>query len=131
MVDLADKVDVCTKFGTHPMGSRKIISVIFFRSRNGNEPVRKWLLSFSKKDKKIIGEAIKVIELGWPLGMLIARKIDKDLWEVRCTVTGNKRVRVLFTIFGMQMVLLHGFVKKTAKTPISDLDIARRRCNQI
>jgi phage-related protein len=48
------------------------------------------------------------------------------LFEVRTTVDGNI-YRVLFTIVGSTMVLLHAFMKKTRKTPADELALARRR----
>ena len=53
------------------------------------------------------------------------------LWEVRSTLPGNRIARVLFCIAEGRMVLLHGFVKKTQKTPDEDLALARRRMREI
>jgi phage-related protein len=63
-------------------------------------------------ERKTIGEDIKTVQFGWPIGMPIARKVEKDLWEVRSKLQ-NKIARVLFTVQGSQIVLLHGFIKKT------------------
>jgi hypothetical protein len=46
-----------------------ILTVNFFRTDAGNEPVRDWLKKISRYDKRIIGEDIKTAQLGWPLGM--------------------------------------------------------------
>ncbi len=105
----------------------KIVTVMFFRSETGKEPVREWLKELGKRDKLIIGENIKTIEYGWPLGMPLVRKLDSDLWEVRCNLTNKEIARILFTVRNGVMVLLHGFIKKTQKTPISDLKIAKDR----
>ncbi len=45
------------------------LNAAFYQTENGNEPVREWLKSLSKNDKKIIGEDIKTVQFGWPLGM--------------------------------------------------------------
>ena len=86
--------------------------------------------SLPKKDKKLIGEDIKTIQFGWPLGMPLVRKLTSGIWEVR-TQLDNKISRVLFTIYDDHCVLLHGFIKKTQKTPKQDLDLAIRRMKQI
>ena len=103
-----------------------ILQVRFYRSNSGNEPVREWLGELTPQDRKTIGKAVKTVQFGWPLGMPLVRKLEPGLWEVRSSITDGI-ARVLFTIRGDIMVLLHGFVKKSQKTPQSELDTARRR----
>jgi len=100
--------------------------VHFYKTDTGNEPVRDWLLTLQQDERKTIGEDIKTVQFGWPIGMPIARKAEKDLWEVRSKLQ-NKIARVLFTVEGSQIVLLHGFIKKTQKLPQQDLELAKRR----
>lgn len=102
------------------------LQVIFYKTASGNEPVREWLKSRSQNDRKIIGEDIKTVQLGWPLGMPLVRKLDLGLWEVRSKL--DQRIsRVLFTVAENMMVLLHGFIKKSRKTPAADLNLAKKR----
>ena len=106
------------------------LQVVFYKTKTGKEPVREWLKSLSSDDKKTIGEDIKTVQFGWPLGMPIIRKLDKDLWEVRSKL--NKRIaRVFFTVEDDVMVLLHGFIKKSQKTPKNDLELAKKRATQL
>ena len=58
--------------------------------------------------------------------MPVVRKLEKGLWEVRVNLV-DTIARVLFTVDGNIMVLLHGFIKKSQKTPASDLETARQR----
>ncbi|WP_207385215.1 type II toxin-antitoxin system RelE/ParE family toxin [Legionella beliardensis] len=109
----------------------KIITVNFYKSAQGRELVRDWLKELSKENKVIIGQDIKTVEFGWPLGMPLVRKLDKHLWEVRCQLMNKEIARILFTVKGETMVLLHGFIKKTQKTPSSDLDIAKERRDRV
>ena len=81
-------------------------------------------------DRKIIGTDIKEVQFGWPLGMPLVRKMEKDLWEVRSHLEG-RIFRVIFTVVGGRMVLLHAFIKKSLRTPQPDLEIARARKNQL
>jgi phage-related protein len=70
---------------------------------------------------------IKTIEFGWPVGMPVCRPLGDGLYEVRSNLSGNKIARVLFYIdVEGRMVLLHGFVKKTQKTPMVDMEFARK-----
>lgn len=103
-----------------------ILNVFFYRTTAGNEPVREWLKSLSRDNKRIIGEDIKTAQFGWPLGMPLIRKLERGLWEVRSNTTQGI-ARVLFTVEGNTMVLLHGFLKKSQKTPLTELNTARRR----
>jgi phage-related protein len=103
-----------------------ILTVVFYKTDRGNEPVREWLKSLIREDRKAIGEDIKTAQFGWPLGMPLVRKIEKDLWEVRSRISQGI-ARVLFTVEGGAMVLLHGFIKRSRKTPQSDLNTARQR----
>jgi phage-related protein len=100
-----------------------ILKVVFYRSEAGNEPVREWLKDLHRDDKRQIGEDIKTAQLGWPLGMPLIKKIDKDLWEVR-TRLADGIARVFFTVDGEHMILLHGFIKKSQKTPQNELKTA-------
>ena len=102
------------------------LQVCFYKSDAGIEPVREWLLSLSDKEKKTIGEDIKTVQFGWPIGMPVCRKVFKDLWEVRSSLHG-KTARVIFTVEGTTIYLLHGLIKKTQKLPQKDLDIAKSR----
>ena len=108
------------------MNRRQPLPVKFYRTQAGREPVREWLLSLRREDKKAIGEDIKTVQFGWPLGMPLVEKLERGIWEVR-TDLEQRIARVLFTIYGELIVLLHGFIKKTQKTPPQDLALARRR----
>src|SRR5438105_4552120 len=108
------------------MSSGAILSVVFFRTEVGREPVREWLKSLDKNDRKIIGEDLKLVQFRWPLGMPLVRKMEADLWEVRSHVTGGRVARVLFTTSKRHMALLHGFIKKSQRTQGEDLQLARR-----
>jgi len=61
-----------------------------------------------------------------PIGMPVVRKLEPKLWEVRSDLDGII-ARIIFTVVGSQMILLHGFIKKSQKTPAVDLQTARQR----
>jgi phage-related protein len=102
------------------------LEVRFFKTDGGTEPVRIWLRELSATDRKTIGEDIKTVQFGWPLGMPLVRKLDKDLWEIRIHLDG-RIARVLFTVSNSKIVLLHGFIKKSQSTPQPDLKLAKDR----
>jgi phage-related protein len=102
------------------------LRVIFFKTSRGKEPVREWLKSLPPEDKKTLGEDIKTVQFGWPLGMPFVRKLEPGLWEVR-SILRSGIARVIFTVDGDDLVLLHGFIKKSQKTPSDDINLARGR----
>ncbi len=105
----------------------KRLPAYFYRTDGGREPVREWLRDLEPADRKIIGEDIKDVEFSWPIGMPLVRSLGRGLWEVRSSLTGGKSARVIFCANESQMVLLHGFVKKSQKTPQKDIDLALKR----
>jgi phage-related protein len=107
-----------------------ILQVVFYQSENNKEPVREWLKSLSQSEKKLIGEAIKTVQFSYPVGMPLVRKMSPDLWEVRINLS-DKIARVLFTIKNQKMILLHGFIKKSQKTPNKELAIAEIRLKNL
>ena len=109
-------------------GSRlKRVPAISYQTEAGNEPVRAWLKGMSSEDRKLIGEDIKTVEFGWPVGMPTCRPLKSGLHEVRTNLVGNRIARVFFYVDGKQrMVLLRGMIKKTRATPAVDLDLAMR-----
>jgi phage-related protein len=106
---------------------RKRLPVKFYRADNGREPVREWLRSLEAEDRQVIGEDIKDVEFSWPIGMPLVRSLTQGLWEVRSSLPRARIARVLFCVEQDCMVLLHGFMKKTQKTPKREIDLAIRR----
>lgn len=102
------------------------LDVVFYREVSGREPVRDWLRSLDRDAKKTIGEDIKTVQFGWPLGMPLVRSLGHGLWEVRCNLP-NRIARIIFVAAKGRMMLLHGFIKKTRTTPKADVELARKR----
>ena len=69
------------------------LQVVFYRSDSGAEPVRRWLKSLSVSHKKAIGEDIKTVQFGWPMGMPLVEKLSPYMWEVRTKVPDGNRDR--------------------------------------
>lgn len=108
------------------MANQPRLRVAFYRSESGSEPTRNWLKGLTKEDRRTIGEDIKTVQFGWPLGMPVVRKLEPGLWEVRSRLN-NRIARVFFTMHQEKMVLLHGVIKKSQRTPTTDLNVARQR----
>ncbi|MGO9173570.1 MAG: type II toxin-antitoxin system RelE/ParE family toxin [Rhodomicrobium sp.] len=87
------------------------IPLIFFRTSSGTEPVRDWLKDLTAEDRKIVGQDLQRIQYRWPVGMPIAR--------------------VIFCFHDNELVALSGFIKKSQKTPQSELDLALDRKKEL
>lgn len=111
---------------------RKSIVAQFYREASGREPVRDWLGKLYREDRKLIGRDLMTVEFGWPCGPPLCAPITgyPGLYEVRSNLTSRRIARVFFTISGSTMLLLHGFIKKTQKTPLRDLRLAERRMKE-
>lgn len=109
----------------------KRLPAVFYRSTSGGEPVRDWLKALPEADRRIVGFDIATAEFGWPVGMPLCRSLGGGLWEVRSNLTQGRIARVIFCATEGRMVLLHGFVKKTQKTPQPELELARKRQKEV
>lgn len=108
----------------------KKLQARFYMTAAGRKPVREWILELDKADRIVVGKDIQKVEFGWPIGMPSCRPLGSGLYEVRSDLAG-RIARVIFCIAGGEMVLLHGFIKKTQKTPATEIELARRRRKEI
>lgn len=122
----------CTKNGTliQESTNQEVYQVVFYRSASGQEPVRKWLKQLDPVNRKRIGENLYTLQLGWPLGMPLARKIETNLWELRSKIVDGI-TRIMFTEKNGRLILLHGFIKKSQKLSAANLKLARKRLSVI
>lgn len=107
------------------------IELVFFATEAGNEPVREWLTNMSKENRLAIGQDLKRVQYRWPVGMPLVRPMGKGLFEVRTDLHDKTIARVLFCFDEGTLVALHGFIKKSAKTPDADLKLARARKKEV
>lgn len=106
--------------------TEKRVLARFYQNEAGQEPVRDWLKSLGKNERYLIGTDIKTVEYGWPIGMPTCRPLGRGLFEVRTNLP-DAIARVIFCFYEDQLILLHGFIKKTQKTPKADLELALSR----
>lgn len=109
----------------------KKINVVFYQTPAGNEPVCEWLKNLEPYDRQNIGNDIKTVEYGWPIGMPVSRPLGNKLYEVRSNISDKRIARVIFTIIDDYMILLHGFIKKTQQAPKEEIDLAIKRLKDI
>lgn len=111
------------------MKAERPLNVVFFQTDTGNEPVRTWLKDLPKEDCKVIGADILTVQYAWPVGKPLVDNLGDGVWEVRSRLD-NRLARTLFTLVDQEIVLLHGFIKKSQKTPPAELALAKKRKKQ-
>ncbi|MDR1826166.1 MAG: type II toxin-antitoxin system RelE/ParE family toxin [Rickettsiales bacterium] len=109
------------------------LQVRFYQTSSGNEPVREFLSQLSKDDKKVIGEDIKTVQFGYPIGMPLTRKFEnsRKLEEIRCSISDKRIVRIIFFAEDGFIILLSAFVKKSQKTPPQEINLAEKRFREM
>ncbi len=78
----------------------------------------------------MLGEDLKTVQFGWPLGMPLVKHIEGEIWELRSKISGGIS-RIFFILDKNNMILIHAFMKKQQRTPKQDLDLARARVKQL
>ncbi len=107
------------------------IPVRFYKTSSGREPTREWLRCLSPEDRRAVGLDLMRVQFGWPIGMPLVRSLKDGLWELRCTLASQRIARILLCFHDETLILLHGFIKKTQKTPADDLALARQRMSEV
>ncbi len=97
-------------------------SIVFYERENGEIPVQGFLDSLTRQQRTKAIHEIEILEqFGTALRMPHAKHIDGKLWELRIK-TGSDISRIFYFIHvGDNIVLLHGFIKKTQKTPPTEI----------
>ena len=107
------------------------VPVRFYRSATGREPVLEGLRALDRKDRRAIGLDLMRVQFGWPIGMPLVRSLKDGLWEVRSALPGQKTARLILCFHQKTLIVLHGFIKKTQKTPAEELELAKRRMKEV
>jgi phage-related protein len=74
---------------------------------------------------------LSTVQSGWPIGMPLCRPLGGGLWEVRCSLPSRRIARLLFFAEDGRIGVVHGFIKKTQKTPPEDITLARKRMKEM
>ena len=115
------------------MPTRRLLEMptFFYRTAGGAEPVLDWLRSLPPEDRRAIGMDLATVQVGWPIGMPLCRNLGGGLWEVRSALPSRRIARLLFFVDDGRIGVVHGFIKKTQKTPADELAIAHKRMKEM
>lgn len=103
------------------------MQVVFYKKQNGTVPVEDFLQSLDMKMQAKVVRAIDMLKVnGYELREPYSKSLGDGIFELRVQVaTDISRVLYFFVVNG-KVVLTHGFIKKTEKTPLSEIDRAKR-----
>jgi phage-related protein len=107
------------------------IELVFFVTLSGNQPALEWLRGLPSEDRHAIGQDLMRLQWRWPVGMPLCRNLGDGLWEVRSSLPSSRIARVICCAHDGSLVALHGFIKKSQKTPQADLELALQRKKEL
>jgi phage-related protein len=84
-----------------------------------------------REDQRTIGRDIAKVQFAWPIGLPLCRPLSGGLWEVRSSLPSRREARVFFGFYDEMPVALHAIIKKTQKTPVNELTVARDRLKEM
>lgn len=109
----------------------KSIPLIFWSSKVGNQPARDWFKALPVLERTKLGKDLRRVQFGWPVGMPLVKSLGMGLWELRRSSPNKREARVPFCIVENTIIVLTGFVKKTQKTPLTELNLATKRMRDL
>lgn len=101
--------------------------VIFYEKEDGSEPAKEFLNSLDTKMLAKMARTIAVLQInGSALREPYSKPLEDGIFELRAKV-GSDISRVLFFFFiDRRIILTNGFIKKTNKTPKSEIEKANQ-----
>ncbi|MFH0790213.1 MAG: type II toxin-antitoxin system RelE/ParE family toxin [Candidatus Omnitrophota bacterium] len=103
--------------------------IIFYRTISGSSPAEEFLDSLNSKQAQKVAWVLQLVEDLERVPVQYFKKLEgaDDLWEIRTQFGGNT-FRILGFFDGANLIVVcHGFVKKTQKTPQEDIKTAQQR----
>lgn len=95
-------------------------------SSSGKSWVQQFLNSLNPTLQAQVIRQLQKIAIGGPyIGPPVTKKIDRRLYELR--IIGRQQIRILFTVTGHKIILVHAVIKKSSKLSRKDINTARQR----
>ncbi len=106
-----------------------MFKVLFYSTRSGRDVVLDFIRQLPPEERRVVGEDLKTVQIGFPMGLPLCRPLGDGLYEVRSSLPSKREFRLIFFFDrGRQCLLVvHALFKKSAKLPKADLDLARKR----
>lgn len=103
------------------------MEIKFYKDQTGRIPVREFLDSLDIKMRQKMLRSIQALQdMGVALRMPLSESLEDGIFELRAKVGTNISRVMYFFVIGNQAILTHGFIKKTQKTPLREIDRAKK-----
>jgi len=105
----------------------------YWRNQSGKAPVEGYIDDVDNKEERaeILSTLNGIQHYGTDAVGVDFRQIEGKLWELKIRVYGNQH-RIFYVVLrGHEMILLHAYLKKTPRTPVREIEIARQRMKQL
>jgi phage-related protein len=114
------------------LGIIPCIKIYFFETQTGKSPIKKFIDGLPRAEQARFLEVMAEIEAhGLKAIRVIFKPLEGKLWEIKFN-SPSSGYRVLYVLMEKDMMIwLHVFSKKTQKTPIRELDLARKRLKEV
>ena len=101
--------------------------IVFYKTENGKNPVEDFLNELNDKMRAKMLLSIRIVrEKGYQARMPYSEELEDGIFELRAKV-GSDLSRVLyFFVIGRKIILTNGFIKKSQKTPKSEIERAKK-----
>lgn len=105
--------------------------ILFYTSKNGQKPVEDFLNKHLAVKAKTLRILLNIKEYGLNSAIPHIKKLTgTPFWEIR--ILGKNNARIFYITQSQQaIILLHGFIKKTKKTPQKEISITYKRYKDI
>lgn len=104
----------------------------YINSQTGHKPAREFLFSLSSRIQGKVHKYLEHLRLsGGHLDEPYSRHIIGKIRELRVDFSNTHHRIFYFTFINKQIILLHGFIKKTPKTPTNEINKALANYNDI
>ena len=102
--------------------------IIFYETADGKCPVTDFIDSLPKKMRQKIFSSIDILRIkGNSLREPYSKSLEDGIFELRCKVGSDITRTLYFFYIGKKIVMTNGFIKKTQRTPKSEIDLAKAR----
>ncbi len=92
--------------------------IYFYETDAGNEPVREWLKDLNRIDRKVIGDDLQTVQMGWSLGVIkepLVKSFGSGLFELRSSLPSRRISRVFFVCMKMKSYCYMRLLRKLKK----------------
>lgn len=108
------------------------MEIVFYQSSRGRSPITKFLDEQPKRDQAVLLAVLNEIEeMGLQAKGAVFRQLEGKLWEIKVKAPSGGYRFLYVLVSSKTMMLLHAFKKKTQKTPLNELSIARKRLAEV